>query len=155
MNQPYHYTASGLDWVYLENGYEVRETKHGRGVAIQNVDGLYCAIMRAIIVAPWRLRGQEVRFLRARLGLSQSGLAKILRTKRLTVARWEAAPEKVITGPADTALRLYCAAYECGDETAHRIAELLTELDDLEHRAVAEEHFRSVNDNWERLPLAA
>jgi hypothetical protein len=41
MPEGYHYTRCGLDYVYLLNGYEVRETAHGRGLAIEDGDDLH------------------------------------------------------------------------------------------------------------------
>lgn len=89
MTEGYHYTACGLDYVYLQNGFRVRETSHGRAVSIEDARGLHSAIATMIVTVPDRLRGQDVRFLRAQLKLSQESLAKALRTKRGSVARWE------------------------------------------------------------------
>src|SRR5665213_3450402 len=101
MTEGYHYTTCGLDYVYLQNGYKVHETKHGKGVSISHAQGLHDAIARMVVGAPFRLRGQEVRFLRAQLKLSQDGLARALRTRRGSVARWEGQPQQAISGPAD------------------------------------------------------
>ena len=43
-DKPYHYTESGLDTVYLLNGYEIVKSERGTGVRIQDVDGLHTAI---------------------------------------------------------------------------------------------------------------
>lgn len=48
--------------MYLQNGYQVQETKHGKATAIRDVHGLHDVIARAIISSPHRLRGQEVGF---------------------------------------------------------------------------------------------
>jgi DNA-binding transcriptional regulator YiaG len=157
MTEGYHYTACGLDYVYLQNGYEVRETAHGKGVSIQNARGLHEAIARAIISSPQLLRGQEVRFLRAQLKLSQEGLAKTLRTKRGSVARWEAKPDHPIPGTADSALRMFYALKAEKHEVAERFIELLTELDELKHQIefLRDETFRATAAGWEREKLAA
>ena len=62
MTEGFHYTACGLDYVYLQNGYKVHDTKHGKGVSVKDAQGLHHAIARAIICSPYHLRGQEVRF---------------------------------------------------------------------------------------------
>jgi len=36
-----HYTACGLDNVWLANGFTIKETKYGKGVSIDDVDGLH------------------------------------------------------------------------------------------------------------------
>jgi len=134
MTELYRYTACGLDYVYLQNGFEVRETKHGPAVAIKAARDLHETIARSIISTPQRLRGQEVRFLRAQLKLSQDGLARVLQTKRGSVARWEAEPEKAIPGPVDSALRMFYALKTAGHGVAERIVDLLADIDELEHQ---------------------
>jgi len=158
MTEGYHYTACGLDYVYLQNGYDVHETKHGKGISVRNAGGLHDAIARAIIEHLPRLRGQEVRFLRAQLNLSQAGLAKILQTRRGTVARWEGRPNQAITGTADTALRLFYAAKADGHATAQRIVELLTEIDEIEHKIAGVKEavaFRETAGEWQPELMAA
>ena len=109
MTQPHHYTECGLDDVYLVNGFAVHETPYGRGVAVTDADALHEAIARAIVASTRPLRGQELRFLRAMLGLSQAALGARLGTSRATVARWEGRPREPLPGTADRALRLYYA----------------------------------------------
>jgi len=133
MTEGYHYTNSGLDYVYLLNGYATHETPYGRGVSIQHADELNDAIAREIISRPNQLRGQEVRFLRAQLHLSQEGLAKIMRTSRAAIARYEGNPQKEIPGSADVALRLFYAAQMNNDPIAKEIADLLAHLDEIKH----------------------
>lgn len=135
----------------------MRETKHGAAIAIKDARGLHEAIALNIIGSPRRLRGQEVRFLRAQLKLSQEGLAKVLQTKRGSVARWEAEPAKAIPGLADSALRLFYAFTAQGHETARRLVDLLRELDELEHQAPAtrETTFGETEGVWRPVPLAA
>lgn len=157
MSEGYHYTACGLDYVYLQNGFKVRETKHGKAVAIENARELHEVIARAVISLPERLRGQEVRFLRAQLKLSQDGLAKALRTRRGSVARWEAAPDKAIPGTADAALRMFYALKVAGHEIAIRLVDLLTELDERQHDIAESKHrdFEQTEQGWQPFPAAA
>jgi putative transcriptional regulator len=133
MTESYHYTASGLDYVYLINGYTVHETEDGQAIAINDARGLHDAIARDIIGNTRPIRGQEVRFLRSQLKLSQEGLARVLRTQRGAVARWEAAPAKPIPGAADSALRMFYALKVGGHEVAVKLTELLTEIDRITH----------------------
>jgi DNA-binding transcriptional regulator YiaG len=133
MTEGYHYTKSGLDYVYLMNGYTVHDTPYGRGVSIQHTEQLHDAIAKEIIRRPNRMRGQEVRFLRGRMHLSQEGLARIMRTSRPAIARYEGNPLKEIPGSADVALRLFYAARMTSDPIAKEIADLLMEIDELQH----------------------
>lgn len=157
MTEGYHYTACGLDYVYLQNGYKVHETKHGKGVSISNAQGLHEAIARMIIGHMPRLRGQEVRFLRAQLKLSQDGLARILRTRRGSVARWEGMPDHAIPGTADAALRMFYALKADKHTLAERMVDLLTELDELEHQIAMKEamNFRETAGEWATEKMAA
>jgi putative transcriptional regulator len=132
MSQGYHYTACGLDYVYLVNGYTVHETSQGSGVSIKDARELHERVALDVVGWPHPLRGQEVRFLRGMLRLSQERLAHVLRQQRGSVARWEATPRKKIPGAADTAFRMFYALKAGGHETAMKLIELLQEADQLE-----------------------
>ena len=43
-NNLYHYTECGLNNIYLVNGYYIIETKRGKAVSINDVDGLHRVI---------------------------------------------------------------------------------------------------------------
>ncbi|KJB94604.1 hypothetical protein N826_10270 [Skermanella aerolata KACC 11604] len=79
--------------------------------------------------------------------LSQEGLARIMRTSRPAIARYEGNPQKEIPGSADVALRLFYAARMTSDPIAREVADLLTEIDELEHdsRAVT---FKETEFGW-------
>jgi DNA-binding transcriptional regulator YiaG len=145
MSEHFHYTASGLDYIYLANGFTRHETDYGPGTSIDDMDGLHDAIARHVVTSPTRLRGQEVRFLRSMLDVSQAGLARILGTKRLTVARWEAKPGTSIPGTADRALRLFFALKMEGDQAATGLLELLAEIDEAAYGAAV---FEETNGDW-------
>ncbi len=104
--KPYHYAECGLDYVYLLNGFERHKTAYGAGVSVENADKLDEVIAEAVVTSPATLCGQEVRFLRAMLDMSQAGLAKALGVNRVTVNRWENKHHDKVEGMADTALRL-------------------------------------------------
>ena len=147
MTKPYHYIDSGLDWVYLANGFKRRDTAYGRGISIDHADDLHEVIARSIIASPQRLRGQEVRFLRSMLDMSQVELAAALGVKRLQVARWEGAREKAMPGPADRALRLFYAGKVGGDRLGSSLVDLLADIDDHAYKATT---FREVSSTWQR-----
>jgi hypothetical protein len=44
----YHYTESGLDNVWLANGYTVIETPYGKGVSVRDADGS-CRQSRSVL----------------------------------------------------------------------------------------------------------
>ena len=84
----YHYTESGLQDVWLTSGFTVVKTKHGKGVAIQDVEGLHRVIGKAIAHKP-RLTGAELRFLRKEMQMPQSALALLVGTSEQNVSLWE------------------------------------------------------------------
>ena len=53
----YHYTECGLNKVWLLSGYQSHDTPYGKGVSIQNADGLHEAIARWLVISKPRLSG--------------------------------------------------------------------------------------------------
>ncbi len=84
----YHYTESGLENVWLKSGYVIRKTPYGDGLSVQDVEGLHRAICNVIARRP-RLSGNQLRFLRKEMGISQSALARLLGTSERNVSLWE------------------------------------------------------------------
>ena len=84
----YHYTESGLQNVWLKNGYVVHDTPYGKSVAIHDVEGLHKLIGRNLAQQP-KLTGAELRFLRKEMGMSQSALGLLLGTSDQNISLWE------------------------------------------------------------------
>jgi putative transcriptional regulator len=84
----YHYTESGLQNVWLTNGYDICEVDGERAVSISDVDELHEVIGRSV-AAKFNLNASEIRFLRKELGLSQKRLADLLGSTEQTVSLWE------------------------------------------------------------------
>ena len=82
----HHYKESGLDNVYLENGYEAIETPYGTGMAIKDTEGLHKVIGLWLVAQPIPLNGAELRFLRMEMELSQRELAADSRRERTDAA---------------------------------------------------------------------
>ena len=106
--EPYHYTACGLDNVWLLSGYDITSTRYGDAVTIRHLDDLHRLIACGLVTEKKILSGPELRFLRKEMGLSQLELATRLRMSDQAVARWEKG-ENEMPGPADILVRvLYC-----------------------------------------------
>jgi transcriptional regulator with XRE-family HTH domain len=87
---PLHYAASGLDYVYLLNGFTIEEDPdHGRIVSIEAEDDLLVAIGLSIICEERGMTKQEFRFLRKQMDLTQEQLAKRLGVDVQSVANYE------------------------------------------------------------------
>ena len=85
----YRYTECGLDNVFIK-GIEPTIDDHGEEVHwIPNVNGLHKIIAYGIVEGGTGMSGQELRFLRTEMGLTQAELAKHVHCDAQTVARWE------------------------------------------------------------------
>src|ERR1700730_8979774 len=107
----YHYIESGLDNIFLENGFRVHKTPYGEGVSIENTEGLHKAIGRWLVALPKPLNGAELRFLRLEMEAPHRGLAAILGTKEQTLRLWERSRKKAMPGSADRLLRALYSEY--------------------------------------------
>lgn len=141
----YHYRESGLDNIYLENGYRLHQTPYGEGVSIHNTDGLHKAIGQWLVALPKPLDGAEFRFLRIEMDTTQRDLAACLGTTEQTLRLWEKHRAKAIPGPADRLLRMVYTEYVGGDGRVRRMLKRLAELDQIDH---AEGSFRETNRRW-------
>lgn len=84
-----HDKATGLTNIWLENGYQIHETKWGKGLSVENQEGLSDAIVIELCTSRHRLDGDSVRFLRRYIGLTQGQLGSELGCGDQAVAKWE------------------------------------------------------------------
>src|SRR3954471_21865333 len=125
----YHYQESGLENVYLENGYTIHQTPYGEGVSIHDTEGLHKAVGQWLVSVPKALNGAEVRFLRLEMELTQRNLAAILGSTEQTVRLWEKNRGEAIPGSADRLLRALYSEYIGGDGSVRRMVDRLAALD--------------------------
>lgn len=86
----FHYTDGGLNNIWIENGYEIRKSSHGKAIAIHDIDGLTQAICTDLTKKINPLTGKEFRYIRsAGLLMSQDDIGKIIGVDALSVSRWE------------------------------------------------------------------
>lgn len=141
----YHYTDSGLDNVYLENGYTIHQTPYGEGISIANTAKLHRLIGDWLVSLPKALTGAELRFLRLELELTQRDLAAMLNQQEQAVRRWEKYRNKEINGSADYLLRALYKEYTGGDGSVRRMVDRLAELNVVEKPQVC---LREIDDHW-------
>jgi transcriptional regulator with XRE-family HTH domain len=131
--EPLHYTACGLDDVYLVNGFTREQIDGEDAVTIEDMDGLWNAIGLSLVCGRKALAPKEVRFLRSHMELTQAELGDMLRVTDQTVARWEKG-ETPISGPADLLLRVLFLASKCaqpeGGKMLDQLRSMLEELRD-------------------------
>ena len=153
--EPLHYTACGLDDVYLVNGF-TRELVDGEEyLTIEDLDGLWKAIglslMSRKVLAP-----KEIKFLRDHMGLTQAQLGARLRVSDQTIARWEKGETQPIPGAADLVLRVLFLASAAAQPEGGKILTALNDLlekiierDEAQPRPVVFRH-NVHNKKWKR-----
>lgn len=84
----HHYEGSGLQYIYLEIGAEAQLVTDDPGIAVR-LDRLHREIGRSIVMSDHSLIGDEFRFFRIEMDLSQREMAKRLDVAERTIRRWE------------------------------------------------------------------
>ncbi|PMS36291.1 DNA-binding transcriptional regulator YiaG [Trinickia symbiotica] len=138
----YHYTETGLQNVWLANGYHVRKTAYGKAVSIEDADGLHRAIGRALARKSY-LTGAEFRFLRKELDLSQHRAADLLGTSEQTVALWEKRGK--IPKTAD---RMFRAIYLETVDGNVKLQELIERISNLDRHVDEKMIFQDTEEGW-------
>lgn len=150
ITKPYHYTECGLSDVYILNGYKPVSTPYGDGIAVEDEDDLFHAIGLHLVLRRPLLNGEELRFLRNRLEMTQAQLAKLLRHDAQTVARWEKGQSK-ISGAADGLIRMIYLVLT-DEDIPDDFLSTLTDLDILESEPLT---FEETDDGWKVAAAAA
>jgi putative transcriptional regulator len=131
----YQYKESGLNNVYLENGYRVNKTPYGEGVSIIDTESLHRAISHGLVAMQSPLNGAELRFLRLEMETTQKDLADMLGTTEQTLRLWEKNRAKSINGTADRLLRALYTDYIGGKGSVRRMLKRLSDIRAREHTA--------------------
>ncbi len=92
----YRYVESGLKNVTLSD-IELIRCPHCGNVdpIIQRISDLHRALALAIIGQPFRLQGEDVRYLRKYLGLPQDQFAELLHVHKTNLSKWENGQDKI------------------------------------------------------------
>lgn len=124
----YRYEECGLSNVWLHDGYKIEEDElYGELVSISSVSDLHKAIGLYLINEKPELNGEEIRFLRKELNLSQKNLAGLIGVNESSVRNWET-DRGDMSKPADRFLR---ALYK---EHVHGGGELKAMVEKLNHQ---------------------
>lgn len=128
-----HYTACGLDNVWLANGFQTKQTPYGAGIAIQDVDGLHRLLANHLVEKPGLLSGKEFRFLRVHLGLTQQGLGKLMgNISENAVSLWER--KDAVPALNDHWLRMHVIAKLKGNTRVADVIERMQAVERLIHQ---------------------
>lgn len=142
----YHYTECGLPNIFLLNGYKVIETARGRSVSVTDMDGLHRAIGLLLVTSKKDLSGEEIRFLRHELLMSQSTLGRLLGVSEQAIRRWENGKIN-IPKPSESLLRLLYREHIHDREGM--ISSILKEIANLEEVIDHQLHFKATRKGWE------
>ncbi len=147
MDEMYRYTASGLDDIYLVNGFTTTDGPRGPVTHIHNIDGLHRAIGEDLVRQRHSLTGREMRFLRHELGLSQSNLADLLGVSEQSVARREKTKKRTARpSPQERLIRFLYEEHIGGNEKLAVFLKDLAELDEVR----IQEPWKLEQDSWRK-----
>lgn len=104
----YYYTGCGLENVFIEGAVEFGDDAGEESVMVPAIGQLHRVIAEGIVTHPAKMTGEELRFLRTEMGLTQARLAEILKVTLLTVNRWER-NETPVNDAAEMLVRLHSA----------------------------------------------
>lgn len=129
--KPYHFKESGLDNIYLMNGYDIEEVDGEEYVSVRGIDQLWKAIGLNLVTTKKLLSPKEIRFLRGQMDLTQAEVAALLRVEDQTVARWEKGKVR-LSGAADVAFRgVFLSTPVAQPEGKHILSQWLENLTKL------------------------
>ncbi|WP_329601931.1 DUF4258 domain-containing protein [Sansalvadorimonas verongulae] len=139
----YHYKESGLNNIFLVSGFHVKVIDDEEYVSFDNVPELHQAIGKIVAEKKAPLNGNEIRFLRVNMNLSQKLLGRYLDVDSQTVARWEKDQVK-IPRASDVVLRGMFIESVNSESGFNYFLEMLSESEgDVErnHNLVYDEHW--------------
>lgn len=128
-----HYTTCGLDNVWLANGFQIKETKYGRAVSVNDIEGLHKLLTFNLIEKQGLLTGKEFKFLRVQLGLSQQGLGSMLGgVSENAISLWER--KNTVPAIQDHWLRMLAIAKFKGNTKVSDAIERIQTVEKLIHQ---------------------
>jgi DNA-binding transcriptional regulator YiaG len=149
----YHFTECGLDNIYLVNGFEITKTKGDEEIFIHDIHGLLKTIGMMLVTKQGLLIGNEIKFIRTTLDLSQTALSKLIGCTYQTILLWEK-DKTPISKTADRLLRVIFFEY-LNPENNRKVYDLINEIADLEAKMAFSENkinkieFEEVGDGWQ------
>lgn len=140
MGKMHHYTESGLDNIFLQNGFRI--DKEGT-LFIEDIHGLHKAIGERLVFQQRKLKAKEIRFIRHFMDLSQKAFGEILGVDYQTVLRWETS-RNVITKTADRFLKVVFNEFLDPTSKARNVIDIISDLDNERNEKIELTH----NHEW-------
>lgn len=150
----YHYTECGLDNIYLVNGFKITKTNKGdEEIFIHDIHGLHKKIANTLVFKRGLLAGNEIKFIRTTMDLSQTSLGRLLGLDYQTILGWEK-NKFPISKTADHFLRIIFFSY-LNREVDCTIYDKISEIADIDSEEVEATRIelKEVEDEW-RLAVA-
>ena len=130
----YHYTESGLDNVWLENGYTVMKTPYGKATSVVDADALHELLAISLTDKKGRITGKEFRFLRTMACLSQKSLAHMVGVSEQALSLWERTGKVPVSG--DAVIRMLTLERLEGDGKMSQVIERISTVDRLVNQKI-------------------
>lgn len=144
----YHYQECGLDNVWIKGGVKYHNTPYGHGVSIHEQENLHKVIGLDIAKSLYKMKPQELRFLRIEMELSQKNLGALIGVDAQTIARWEK-NETEISGPAELLIKSLYIQHAGENPDIQNLCHDLAELDETEY--AQERQFMEECGEWHKL----
>lgn len=100
----HHYTECGLGNVFIDGLETFRDDDGDEVITIPAVNELHKVIALGIVSHEHGMSGEELRFLRTEMGLTQAELGSLVHHDKQSVGRWERG-EFEVDGAAETIIR--------------------------------------------------
>lgn len=100
----YHYTECGLQNVFIKGIVPITDDDGDEVITVRFINALHNAIAEGIVNHEKGISGEELRFLRTEIGLTQAELATFVHADKQTIGRWER-NENIIDSASETVLR--------------------------------------------------
>jgi DNA-binding transcriptional regulator YiaG len=153
--EPYEYKESGLEGIFLHNGYDIMEHGGECFVSVVDTEGLHRRIGEFLVANRKEFSPTELRFLRKTMDLTQSELGRWMGKDSQTVARWEKGQTPIPT-VADRLLRAIFLLQTMSPEERENFMHLLKDIEDMDdltpRRVVL---YLSQDGNWRDRPTLA
>jgi len=129
--EPYEYKESGLEGIFLHNGYDIMEHGGECFVSVVDTEGLHRRIGEFLVANRKEFSPAELRFLRKTMDLTQSELGRWMGKDSQTVARWEKGQTPIPT-VADRLLRAIFLLQTMSPEERENFMHLLKDIEDMD-----------------------
>lgn len=135
----YHYTDSGLNNVWLKSGFNIVDTPYGRGVSIDDADGLHALLATDLTKKPGRLTGKELRFFAHNAAPFTAEFCQ--HASRSGTGRQSLEEAGKVPKPADAMMQMPLLEKVRGDEKMSEITKRINTVERLvDQRIVASEY---------------